>query len=126
MAKSTDNKNVAGFALQFISSLFFLAVVAALYVPSGYLAGSGWSAAALWIPILYAVAVVGSISLFLMSFAQLGGGMAEMAAHKAMMMSGVVGVALVALTAGNSTWFVATLIGLILGFLGRGACPMKR
>ena len=125
MAKNAGN-NVAGFAMQFVGSLFFLAAVAALYVPQVYGAGSGWSAAALWIPILYAVAVVSSIALFFTSFAQLGS-MGGMASWKAMSSATAAAVSLVALTAGNSTWFVAVLIGFVLAFLGSavGMMAMK-
>ena len=109
MAKQAS-KNVAGFALQFISSLFFLAVVAALY-------GNVGASAGVWTPLLYAVAVVASVVLFLTSFAQLSG-MAAMASYKAMSASVFASVSLVALTMGNSTLFVASLIGLILGLVG--------
>jgi hypothetical protein len=119
MAKQKTGRNVAAFALQFVGSLFFLAVVAALYVPSSYAAGAGWAAASLWIPLLYAVAVVASIALFLVSFGQLGG--VGGGAYKARGASAVAGVSLVALTAGNTTLFVASLIGLILGLIGSAA-----
>ncbi len=125
MAKNAGN-NVAGFALQFVGSLFFLAAVAALYVPTGYGAGGGWAAASLWIPILYAVAVVSAVALFFTSFAQLGS-MGGMASWKAMSTTTAAAVTLVALTAGNTTWFVAVLIGFVLSFLGSavGMTAMK-
>ena len=109
MAKQAS-KNVAGFALQFLSSLFFLAVVAALY-------GNVGTSAGVWTPLLYAVSVVASVVLFLTSFAQLSG-MAAMASYKAMSATVFAAVSLVALTVGNSTLFVASLIGLILGLVG--------
>lgn len=117
MAKNASN-NVAGFALQFVGSLFFLAAVAALYVPWGSGQYSTWPAGAtLWVPILYAVAVVSAIALFFTSFAQLGS-MGGMASWKAMSTTSAAAVTLVALTAGNTTWFVAVLIGFVLSFLG--------
>ncbi|MEM3839102.1 MAG: hypothetical protein QXF01_00790 [Candidatus Micrarchaeaceae archaeon] len=120
MAKNAGN-NVAGFVLQFVGSLFFLAAVAALYGSwnAGTLIGSG-SVGSLWTPLFYGVATISSIALFFTSFAELGswGGMAS---WKAMSCATAAGVTLVALTAGNATWFVAVLIGFILSFLGSAA-----
>ncbi len=128
MAKNAAGNNVAGFALQFVGSLFFLAAVAALYGPWAA-PGSGMAAnpaAAMWIPLLYGIAVVSAIALFFTSFAQLGSG-GGMASWKAMSTSTAAAVTLVALTAGNTTWFVAVLIGFVLSFLGSavGMMAMK-
>jgi len=61
MAAKQPNKTWAS-VLMLVASLIFLYVVF-IYPPS--MTSSGISAAVFWMPLLYAVAVVGSIALFL-------------------------------------------------------------
>jgi multisubunit Na+/H+ antiporter MnhF subunit len=115
MTKQTTNWGV--FALEFIGSLFYLAVV---FTTSGSYMNNAWSSAALWLPLLYAVAVIGSIALFFVSFANLMALDERAVSMGAMEATVCTGIVLAALTYGNSTYFAATLIGFILAFLGSG------
>lgn len=114
MAKSKGGNNIAAFVLELIGSLIFLAI--AFGVVHGQFMNSGWSAANLWLPLLYAAAAIGSISLFILSFANVMG-RAAMAAYGAMCATIGTSFALIALTYGN-TWFIATLVGFVISFIG--------
>jgi multisubunit Na+/H+ antiporter MnhF subunit len=116
MAKETTNWGV--FALEFIGSLFFLAVV---FTTSGAYMNTSWGAAALWLPLLYGIGVVGALALFFVSFGNLIPGIDEKAvsagAMKATLFTSIV---LAALTYGNTTYFATVLIGFIIAFIGSG------
>ncbi len=116
MAKGKVGNNIAAFVLELIGSLVFLAVT--FGVVHGQFMNTGWSAANLWLPLLYATAVLGSISLFILSFTNVLG-KAKSAAYGAMCMTVGTSFALIAFTYG-STWFIATLIGFIISFIGAG------
>ncbi|MGC8662366.1 MAG: hypothetical protein ACP5RT_01105 [Candidatus Micrarchaeia archaeon] len=116
MAKQTTNWGV--FALELIGSIFFLAVI---YVSTGSYMNSNWTGAALWLPLLYAIGIVGAIALFLISFGNLVNGIDEHALTMGAMKATIcTGIALAALSFGNTTYFVATLIGFIIAFIGSG------
>ena len=116
MAKGTTNWGV--FALEFIGSLFFLAVV---FTTNGTYMNGNWGAAALWLPLLYAIGVVGSIALFFVSFGNLMPGIDEKAvAAGAMKATVCTSVVLAALTYGNMAYFATVLIGFIIAFIGSG------
>jgi hypothetical protein len=119
MAKQTNNWGI--FALEFIGSLFFLAVV---FLNTGAYANSAWGGAALWLPLLYAVGVIGAIALFFISFGSLMG-MGDKAAYGAMKATVCTGIVLSALTYGNITYFAATLIGFIIAFIGSSLAYKK-
>lgn len=119
MAK--QSKNLWGsFGLEFIGSLIYLIVV--FTGLGGYagalLAHSGWPWA-----VLFGVAAIGAITLFFTSFANFGG-MAKGAAWGAMKAASITGFALVALTVGNSTYLLVSLLGFVLAFLGAAAGSM--
>ncbi len=116
-SKSHTHTNPAAFGLEMLGSLIYLVVVY-LVSSGGYgvgnpvLSGQG----ALWLPILYSAAVIGSILLFLVSFTNLfngGIGMRKVAFAPAWM----AGFALVAFTAGTS-WLWVTILGFVLAVLG--------
>ncbi len=114
MVKSQNNWGI--FALEFIGSLIFLALVFSSNYNS-FMNGS-WGAAALWLPILYAIAAVSSIALFFISFASIAG---WKGAEKGAMCATVsAAVTLFALTAGNSLYFISAIIGFVIAFIGAG------
>jgi hypothetical protein len=114
MAKGKAGNNIAAFVLELIGSLVFLAVT--FGVVNGQFMYGSWSAANLWLPLLYSAAAIGSIGLFILSFANVLG-KASTAAYGAMCAAIGTSFALIALTYG-STWFVATLIGFVISFIG--------
>ena len=114
---SKSHTNPAAFGLEIIGSLIYLVVV---YVVSseGYGVGNPVlsGAGALWLPILYSAAVMGSILLFLASFTNLFGGGVGMR-KVAFAPAWLAGFALVAFTAGTG-WFWVTVLGFVLSILG--------
>lgn len=114
MAKSQTNWGI--FALEFIGSLIFLALVFSNSY-NNYM-NSAWGGAALWLPVFYAAAVISSISLFFISFATIAGW--KGAERGAMCATIGASFSLFALTAGNFTYFIAAIIGFIIAFIGAG------
>lgn len=118
MAKS--NMKYGVFALEIIASLLFLAVTFA------WLSLSSSGFAGVWQPVLYGAAVVGSISLFLMSIGTL------MAKHGGIFSTGVAkavpitGFALAILTYSNPLAFGTTILGLVLGLIGSGILTAEK
>ena len=111
------------FGLVFIGSLIYLAVTFIGVTGQQHLgyASSSWVAATLWLPILYAGAVVSSIGLLFASFGHLihhDKAMYELRARVPMTASIVGASTLFALTAGSWGWFIAVIIGFILSFIG--------
>jgi hypothetical protein len=119
-------KNLTGFAMQFLGGLVFLAVVWQLWgvasAPS--LWGNGLNSGAFWATILYAVAVLSTISLLFTSFAQLGG-MSGMAGWRAMKATTAAAFTLAILTASNQTWLTATVLGFLIASVGTASAMMK-
>ncbi|MGC8888988.1 MAG: hypothetical protein ACP5K3_03430 [Candidatus Micrarchaeia archaeon] len=116
MARQTTNWGI--FALEFIGSLFYLAIV---FSTSGTFMNNNWGVAALWLPLLYAIGVIGSIALFFISFGNMVNGLDEKAVSMGAMKATVcTGIVLAALTYGNAAYFAATLIGFIVAFIGSG------
>ncbi|MCL4383745.1 hypothetical protein M1278_03880 [Candidatus Marsarchaeota archaeon] len=116
MAKK--NKN-AVFILEFLGSLVFLWLA---FTSTGGFLNSQWNngAGSLWLPVLYAGAVIGAVGLFLVSFSHLIGINHEMVSHGAMSMTLVAGGSLVALTYGSLSLFIPALIGFVIAFIGSG------
>jgi hypothetical protein len=103
--------------LRFIASLLFLYVV---FAGSGHSWWSGWvtsGVGAVWLPILFGVAVLGSIGLFFMSLGGLAWKMHGAMASKVLMLSSF---ALVALTASPlfNTGFWIVILGFLIGWFG--------
>ncbi len=120
MAKQQNKNNWGGFGLVFVGSIVYLAVVvAALHSGNGAAAALGGG---IWQPILIGLAVIGSISLFFLSFAGLAG-MKPMA-WGAIRIAALTGFALVALTVGTGLFFIASIMGFILAFLGAAMATM--
>lgn len=117
--KPKESKGAKPDALRFIASLLFLYVV---FVGTG--AQTTWSTwvatgfGSVWLPLLFGVAVLGSIGLFFSSLAGIVMKEARMAKMGKMLMW--VSLALVALTASPmwypSFWIV--LLGVLIGWLG--------
>ncbi len=106
-------------ALRFISSLIFLYVV---------FGGSAWSlgaAGSLWLPILFSIAVLSSIGLFLSSLAGLATKHCpQWVGNKLVILASF---ALVALTAGAGSFtmpFWIVVLGFIIGLIGSAADMM--
>jgi hypothetical protein len=120
MAKHAQ-KNGSEFALQFIGSILFLAVVAALY-GSAYANGNWTGQVGFWTPLVYSLAVISSIVLFFTSFTNLSE-WGRSAAKSAMSSAIFGGFALITLAAGNAVLLLITIVGFILAFIGGGlAC----
>lgn len=122
MAVKQKNKTLAT-GLKFIASLIFLYVV---FVQSPAVVAS--AAGAVWAPVLYAVAVVGSVSLFFASLVSFvwSSEMLNMTGKKANM---VVALALIAWAAisgpAMSMTMELALVGFVIGWFGAGAAEMK-
>ncbi len=116
MAKGT-RMNPAAFVLQFIGSIIYLALV---YLLSTGSVAFGQAVTAVWLPLLYAGAVVSSIILFVISFTYL----MDRAGHKFGMAAGCAAVAggftLIALSMGSTTYTIAAIIGFIFAVVGAG------
>ncbi len=121
MPKKSESKPKKGAwpdVLRFVASLLFLYV---LFVGTGANTWSAWVTSgfgSVWLPLLFGVAVLGSIGLFFSSLAGIVMSKARMAMSGKMLMW--VSLALVALTAspvwGTSFWIV--LLGFLIGWLG--------
>ncbi len=115
VAKGANNKAIA-FALEFVGSLIYLGV---LFGSNASIYGSSLTAAgALWLPILYAVAVVASIALFFLSFGNYIAKDVKMITTYACGATGLGAFSLVALLWSNSGFFAGTIIGFIIAMIG--------
>ena len=116
MAKESRT-NPAAFVLQFLGSVIYLALV--YLISSGSIA-FGAAVSSIWLPLLYAGAVVSSIILFIVSFTYL----LPNAGYKFGATAGCAAIAagftLVALSLGSTTYLVMTLVGFILAIIGAG------
>ncbi len=111
------------FALVFIGSLIYLVTTFVGVTGQQHLsfANNAWVGATLWLPLLYAVAVVSSIGLLFASFGHLihhDRAMYELRARIPMAASILGGSTLFALTAGSWGWFIAVVIGFVISFVG--------
>ena len=127
MAAKQQNKMMAK-AIEFIASLIFLYVVFGPLSAAAPSLGNGLGYG-IWAPLLYAVAVLGSITLFfssLVGFA-MSSQMLMMSTKKAMMVTPFAILAWVAIT-GGAGWSMnlwLTLAGFVIGWFGMGAEMMK-
>ncbi|MDE1861269.1 MAG: hypothetical protein KGH72_06165 [Candidatus Micrarchaeota archaeon] len=124
MAK--QQPNWTGWGLKFIGSLVYLYVVYQLWsnpLPSGSLSGS---LAALGLGVLFAVAVLSTVSLFLMTLASIKMYDKEMAMWdwKTIMWSGGSLVILTIAGGAAGTWTAVALLGFVLASLGAGMSKM--
>ena len=121
MARGKSGMAYGAFGLEFLGGIFFL-VTAALLLNAGntgYSSALGaWNTgiASLWLPFIYPVAILASIAVFLVSFANLAGrgGRAAGAAAK---LTWAASIALLLMTAGTS-WMWLVVIGFILSIIG--------
>ncbi len=116
--KPKKSKDAKSDALRFIASLLFLYVV---FVGTGASTWSAWVTSgfgSVWLPLLFGVAVLGSIGLFFSSLAGIVMKEARMAMSGKLLMW--LSLALVALTASPawSTSFWIVLLGFLIGWLG--------
>ncbi len=124
--KERKHLKLNAFIPEFLAGIIFL-VVTFFYVQENLgltgnaltLAGSVYTFAGIWTPLLYGAAVVGSITLFLLSFASL--------TTKGLKISSVLmcvvlmtGFSLIILTAGASSpiGYTFSILGLIVGIIG--------
>lgn len=118
-----SHTNPGAFALEMIGSLIYLYLVYAVSA-SGYgmgnpvLSGNGM----VWLPILYSIAVIGAVMLFLVSFTNLIE--AEHLRKAAFAPTVLTGFALVAFTAG-SNWIWAVIVAFVLSVIGVGLSAGK-
>ncbi|MCW6160556.1 MAG: hypothetical protein LVQ95_05740 [Candidatus Micrarchaeales archaeon] len=119
MATKKSSAAMAGGILAFLGSLVYLYVVFTWYYGAAGGALTPWvSTAQFFGPLVLALAVIGSISLFFMSLGAMMGRMSEknmMNIWWQFIMLG--GIALLILT-GGTAWFTYALVGFILSYLG--------
>jgi hypothetical protein len=125
MAAKQQNKTWAA-ALKLVASLIFLYVV---FVSPPSMTSSGITAALLWAPLLYAMAVIGSIALFLaslMSFS-MSSEMLSKWSSKAMMATTLAVIAWAAIAGGVGLGMTTELaiVAFVIGIIGSGAEQMK-
>ncbi|MCL4411485.1 hypothetical protein M1329_00925 [Candidatus Marsarchaeota archaeon] len=114
MAKLT-RRNPAAFVLQFIGSIIYLVVV---YLVSIGTVAFGSAVSSIWLPLLYAGALISSILLFIVSFTNLmPSGKFGMYAGSAALIGGFT---LMALTYVSSFWLFVSIVGFILAIIGAG------
>ena len=118
MARNSRSSPSA-FVLEFVASLLFLGALAVAYgkglTTGALVAGAG----AVWVPILFGTATVGSIALLVASFANLSGSMAcQRCSHSARLLAMVAAVSLFALVAVDMFSIGIVAIGLILAMVG--------
>lgn len=125
MAAKQQNRTLAA-ALKLVASLIFLYVV---FVSPPSMTSSGITAAVLWAPLLYAIAVVGSIALFLASLMGFGwdSKMLSMGSNKAVLCTtlAVIGWAVIASGVGLSMPIELAIVAFVIGLIGSGAAEMK-
>ncbi len=118
-----SHTNPSAFALEIIGSLIYLYLVYVVSV-GGYgignpvLSGAG----TVWLPILYSMAVIGAVMLFLASFTNLAEG--EHLRKVAFAPAVLTGFALVAFTAG-SNWIWAAIVAFVISVIGVGLSAGK-
>lgn len=114
--------NWAAWALRFIGSLAYLAVVWELW--QGAEAAGALYTASVFAPVLFGLAVVTSVSMFLGILAELAGPSDKMKAWsgKVSMLGGFALIALLAIVGGAvwSTWSWIALLGFVLAIVGSG------
>ncbi|MEM3841151.1 MAG: hypothetical protein QXN59_00430 [Candidatus Micrarchaeaceae archaeon] len=117
MAKRENNSlRYGAFVLELIASLIFMGLA---FTQSGNYSAAGWSAAALWLPLFYSAAIIGSVALFFISFGSLLMPHEHMA-HAAACATVAAGFSLVALTFGNLPMYIVAIVAFILGIIGSG------
>ena len=79
----------------------------------------------IWLPFFVGAAVVASVALFFLSFANISGKSSWFASKAATMAAVVGGVTLAALTWGSMTYMVGAVIGFALAYLGSGMSMMS-
>ncbi len=78
----------------------------------------------IWLPFFVGSAVIASVALFFLSFANMGMA-SEYTAKAATTASVLAGVSLVALTWGNMTYMAGAVVGFALAYLGSGMFMMS-
>ena len=102
------------FILQFIGSIIFLLAV---FTAMGYDYPSSLWGSSVWQPAFYAVAVIGALFLFVISFSNV----LTLKKHwvdASLAAALLTGISLVALTYGNATYLFVGLLGFSLSFIG--------
>jgi hypothetical protein len=123
MAAKQQNGMLAP-AAKFVASLIFLYVV---FGPLNAMAAPGLGN--LWTPLLYAAAVLGSITMFFAGLAGFSQMMPRMCGCKVMMVTPFAILALVAITplgAGFATAMWLTVIGAVLAGFSATCCCMQK
>jgi hypothetical protein len=108
--------NWTSWALRFVGSLVYLAVVWGLWQNGPAVAATG-----VFAPVLFAIAVVASVSLLLVTLADLGGGAPSGMewSCKATLLGGFALLGLLPGVAGAwMAWSWVTLVGFVLAYIG--------
>ena len=108
------------FYMELLGSIIYMVLafaVTGFAASAGSYANTQWNGAgALWLPVLYAAAIVSAIALFFLSFAN-AGEFNNTHPKKTYVFSLVGGFSLIALTF-NSSLFLGAIIGFVLAFVG--------
>ncbi|HUC38545.1 MAG TPA: hypothetical protein VL944_00245 [Candidatus Acidoferrum sp.] len=128
MARSRTGSAQGAFALEFLGGLFFL-ITAAVLINMGATGFSGalgaWNAgiASFWLPLIFPAAILGSITVFLLSFANLtswGGRAAGMTGK----LTWFAAASLLLMTVGTA-WMWLVIVGFVFSIIG-SAVSMKQ
>ncbi len=122
MAKSTGmvKANWTAFLAELVASILFIATWWTLW-SSNAAAVAFSGAAAFWLPIFVGFGIVGSISLFFLSFGNATGGPMEgmqMMNMWALKATAISAVTLIVWAWPSQTWVWVSIVGFVLGFIG--------
>ncbi len=113
--------NHLSYVLELLASLFY--VIAAVFIissfsqfvqPSMYILASG----GFWLPIFYSLAIASTITLFIVSFANLMHARSRRSYRYAVMVSLVAGISWLGLSAGSAFLTTLVVIGFVLSMVG--------
>ena len=127
-AAKKNSSSMLGGALVFLGSLVYLYVVFTSYTGSSGGALGTWATAASWLgPVIVAVAIVSSISLFFMGIGTMADkaqgemkSMMHQVLWKFVMLAGITQV----IVTGGGAWFYAAVLGFVLTYIGAMAASM--
>lgn len=116
--------NWAAWALRFVGSLAYLVVVWQLWqgIGAGTPGGTALYTSNVFAPVLFGLAVISAVSLFLGTLASLAGSGKDMSAWnwRLSAMGGFSLLSIVSLIPGSSSWAWIALVGFVLAFIGIG------
>jgi len=112
------SSQMKGTLLEFLGALIYIYLVFTWLGSGGtplWLSGAG----AIWLPVIAGVALISSLTLFIMSLVALAGMNSDMMIMGAMKATWWGGFAIFVLTAGGA-WFWWAILGFLLAYIGTG------